>query len=212
MPRTRSDRKPAKKPRVRRAPEDARQHILDAADRVFARRLPDSVGLREIAAEATISHGLITHYFDTYENLVGAVIARRFASARELADAHVANIGGDDAPLLAILTDLLDDKTLVRLLAWASLNGHHEVFLDKPRFANLIDAMEDALRGRKVPVSRESLEIGLMLVISVTLGWSILGRALEKSAGRKAMTTEQFRTELRYLIRGYTLARESATR
>src|ERR1043165_9545887 len=70
---------PAKRPRprVRRTPEDARSHILDAADAVFRDQLPDAVGLREIAAAAEVSHGLVTHYFATYEGLVAAVIARR---------------------------------------------------------------------------------------------------------------------------------------
>ncbi|HZJ68032.1 MAG TPA: helix-turn-helix domain-containing protein [Kofleriaceae bacterium] len=52
------------KPRVRRSPEEARTHILDAADAVFRDHLPDAVGLREIAVAAGVSHGLVTHYPD----------------------------------------------------------------------------------------------------------------------------------------------------
>jgi len=110
---------PAKprKPRVRRSPEDARAHILDAADAVFRDHLPDAVGLREIAAAAGVSHGLVTHYFATYEGLVAAVIARRLDAARTAAFAHLAQsmFTADEAPLLSVLVDLLEDHTLIQL-------------------------------------------------------------------------------------------------
>ncbi len=199
--------KPKAAPRIRRAPEDARQHILDAADAVFARSLPDAVGLRDIAAEAKISHGLITHYFATYENLVIASIARRFAAARVNAGQHLSSLGGDDTPLIAILTDLLADKTLTRLVAWSSMTGQHEQFLSTQNFSTMIDAMEAELVRRKLPVSRESLELGVMLTISTVLGWSIIGGALERAAGRTPLTSEQLRSELRHLTRGYLMVR-----
>src|SRR6185312_12580404 len=49
--------------RRRRAPETARQEILDAAERVFARLHPDEAGLKVVGREAGVSHALITHYF-----------------------------------------------------------------------------------------------------------------------------------------------------
>src|SRR5215470_9563518 len=109
---------PAKRsrPRLRRSPEDARAHILDAADRVFRDHLPDAVGLRDIAAEAGVSHGLVTHYFATYDGLVAAAIARRIDAARASAFVHLAQMTftADEAPLLSILVDLMEDRTLVR--------------------------------------------------------------------------------------------------
>jgi AcrR family transcriptional regulator len=91
------------KPRVRRSPEEARTHILDAADAVFRDHLPDAVGLREIAVAAGVSHGLVTHYFATYENLVAAVLSRRLEAARSAAFAHLAQMTftADEAPLLS---------------------------------------------------------------------------------------------------------------
>src|SRR5262245_62403134 len=96
------------KPRIRRAPEDARSNILDAADAVFRDHLPDAVGLREIAAAAEVSHGLVTHYFATYDGLVGAVIARRLDAARGRAFAQLAQMTflADEAPLVSVLVDL----------------------------------------------------------------------------------------------------------
>src|SRR5438128_2211734 len=56
--------------------------ILDAADRVFERFMPDEVGLKEVAREAGVSHGLLTHYFGTYDALVEAALERRVERAR----------------------------------------------------------------------------------------------------------------------------------
>src|SRR6185295_13501936 len=124
---------PAKRsrPRLRRSPEDARSHILDAADTVFRDHLPDAVGLREIAAAAEVSHGLVTHYFATYDGLVTAVIARRLDAARTAAFAHLAQMtfAADEAPLLSVLIDLLEDRTLVRLLVWALLTGRGKTLI-----------------------------------------------------------------------------------
>ena len=66
------------KKRVRRSPDEARTLILDAADRVFAKKLPDAVGLKDVAREAGVSHALVTHYFGTYDGLVEATLERRF--------------------------------------------------------------------------------------------------------------------------------------
>src|SRR5215813_14341634 len=137
---------PAKRsrPRVRRTPEAARAHILDAADAVFRDQLPDAVGLREIAAAAEVSHGLVTHYFATYEGLVAAVIARRIDAARSRAFAHLAQtmFTVDDTPLLSVLVDLLEDRTLVRLIVWSLMTGRGAAMIGAPgQLGRLLDGM-----------------------------------------------------------------------
>ena len=86
----------------------------------FRDHLPDAVGLREIAATAGVSHGLVTHYFSTYDGLVAAVIARRFDAARTAAFAHLAQMtfAADEAPLLVIQQFLghTDPKTTMRYI------------------------------------------------------------------------------------------------
>src|SRR4051812_23554771 len=69
--------------RVRRTPEEARERILEAAERVFATHLPDVVGLKDVAREAGVSHALVTHYFGTYAALVEATLERRFDKVRD---------------------------------------------------------------------------------------------------------------------------------
>src|SRR5215475_6575349 len=98
-------------PRRRRSPERARQEILDAAERVFARSQPDQVGLKEVAREAGVSHALITHYFGTYAGLLEAALERRIRALREtmLSRLRVAGALHRPGELLGLLFQALED-------------------------------------------------------------------------------------------------------
>jgi AcrR family transcriptional regulator len=147
----------SRKPRVRRAPEDARVHILDAADAVFARELPDAVGLRDIAEEAGVSHGLVTHYFGTYDGVIAAAIDRRLARAQETAFARLAQLtfAADEIPLLGVLTDLLADRTLTRLVVWSFLTGRDSAVMRKDaQLGRLVDLMHARLTAIGVAIPR----------------------------------------------------------
>lgn len=56
--------------------KQTRNAILDAARRLFAERGITTVSIRDIAAAAGVSHGLIQQYFGTRENMVAAIIKR----------------------------------------------------------------------------------------------------------------------------------------
>ena len=63
--------------------------ILDVAERLFAQRGPEGVTVREIAAEAGISHALVHNYLGSKEELFKAVLMRdqqRILRAAEGAD------------------------------------------------------------------------------------------------------------------------------
>jgi AcrR family transcriptional regulator len=198
------------RPRRRRNPEDARAHILDAADRVFRDHLPDAVGLREIAAAAGVSHGLVTHYFATYDGLVAAVIARRLDVARTAAFAHLAQMtfAADEAPLLSILIDLLEDRTLVRLLIWSFLTDRGDNIVGAPgQFGRLIDGMAARLAAVGTPIPRARLELAAMVALATVTGWAVLGEAMDHAFGRSApLELAVLRTELQRMLRGYALA------
>jgi AcrR family transcriptional regulator len=203
---------PAKrpKPRLRRSPDDARAHILDAADRVFLDQLPDAVGLREIAGAAEVSHGLVTHYFATYDGLVAAVIERRLAAARTKAFAHLAQLtfASDEAPLLSVLVDLLDDRTLVRLLVWSLLTGRGDAVVGPTgQLGRLIDAMAARLEAVGTPIPRDRLELSTMIALSTLTGWAVLGDAMDRALGRAAPVDRTvLRTELQRMLRAYATA------
>lgn len=195
------------KPRVRRSPEDARTHILDAADAVFREQLPDAVGLREIAAAAGVSHGLVTHYFATYDGLVSAVIARRLDAARTAAFAHLAQMtfAADEAPLLSVLVDLLEDRTLVRLVVWSFLTGRGGDIVGRDgQVGRLIDGMAVRLAAVGTPIARDRLELAAMVALATVTGWAVLGGAMDRAFGRAApVELTVLRTELQRMLRAY---------
>ena len=203
---------PAKRPRprVRRTPEDARSHILDAADAVFRDQLPDAVGLREIAASAGVSHGLVTHYFATYEGLVAAVIARRIDAARAKAFARMAQtlFTADEAPLLSVLVDLLEDRTLVRLMVWSLLTGRGASVIGTPgQLGRLIDGMAARLTAVGTPIPRERLELSTMVALATVTGGAVRGDTMDVALGRSApLERAVLRTELQRMLRAYAFA------
>jgi AcrR family transcriptional regulator len=198
------------KPRLRRSPEEARTHILDAADAVFRDHLPDAVGLREIAAAAGVSHGLVTHYFETYEGLVAAVIARRLDAARATAFAHLAQMTfvADEAPLLSVLVDLLEDRTLVRLIVWSLLTGRGVALLGSAgQVGRLVDGMAARLAAIGTPITRERLELAAMFALSTVAGWSLIGDTMDTALGRASpLDRGVLRIELQRMLRAYVSA------
>lgn len=198
------------KPRQRRTPELARTQILDASDVVFRDHLPDAVGLREIALAAGVSHGLVTHYFGTYEDLVAAVIARRLDAARATAFAHLAQMTfmADEAPLLSVLVDLLEDRTLVRLIVWSLLTGRGvELIGPAGQLGRLIDGMAARLAAIGTPIPRQRLELAAMIALSTVAGWAVLGDTMDEALGRSTpLDRSVLRTELQRMLRAYALA------
>jgi AcrR family transcriptional regulator len=66
--------------RTRLEPDARRDHILEVAGRVFAKRRYDAVSLGDVAAEAGVSRSLVSHYFGSKRGLFVAVM-RAFAAA-----------------------------------------------------------------------------------------------------------------------------------
>jgi AcrR family transcriptional regulator len=198
-------------PRVRRDPEQSRDHLLDAAEAVFARHLPDAVGLREIAAEAQVSHGLVTHYFETYDGLVSAVIERRFGRARSTAFAALAQAtlaeDGDDAPLLTVLIELFSDRVLMRLVAWALLSGRDlSAVIGPGQLGQLIDGMAARLAATGVETRRDRLEFTVVTMIAALVGWAVAGALFAGATGGPPIERDQLRRELRRMARAYLMA------
>ena len=197
------------KPHVRRSPEAARQHILDAADRVFATELPEQVGLRDIAAAARVSHGLVTHYFGTYENLISEVIELRLAQLRSSAFTRLATatFAPSESPLIDLLMDLLEDRTLTRLIAWSLLTNRDDVIAKDGSIGRMVDGMHARLVALGTPVPRERLEMSVVMSISMVAGWSLAAPALERAVGRSTpYDREHLRRELHRMMRAYVQA------
>jgi AcrR family transcriptional regulator len=177
--------------RVRRTPEEARALILDAAEQVFAAHLPDAVGLKEIAGQAGVSHALVTHYFKTYAGLVEATLERRFERVRESLVSHLFAALDEHATASELLTTYraaiaraAADPLTVRLAAWAMMTGRTA---QEDFFAHRVQGLRvlaDALEQR-TRVPREELEFALVASFTLTVGWTVSGKALAGALGKK---------------------------
>src|SRR5690349_20819785 len=62
--------------RIRRTAVDARNAILDAAERRLVEAGPNGIRLQELAADVGVSHPTVLHHFGNREALIDAVVAR----------------------------------------------------------------------------------------------------------------------------------------
>jgi AcrR family transcriptional regulator len=177
--------------RRRRPPEQARQEILDAAERVFRESQPDRVGLKEVAREAGVSHALITHYFGTYAGLIEAALERRLRALREAALSRLREAGALSRPgeLLGLMFDALEDPVHLRLMRWllaserpaaATAFGLHDRGLATiaGQVARALDAQPSAALVREV-------ELTLLTAVSAAYGYALAKHALVGALGRE---------------------------
>jgi AcrR family transcriptional regulator len=163
--------------RRRRTPAEAREELLSAATALIAERGPDGVGLRLIAEAVGVRHGLVTHYFGTYAQLVREVLRRENERLRDrVRDQISADSGVPTAVgMMGVLFETLADERYVRLFAWAGLHANYPS-MSGPGLRELVDAMETgihtALAGRPVP-SRARIEAVVLLGLSAAYGYSI---------------------------------------
>jgi TetR/AcrR family transcriptional regulator, repressor for neighboring sulfatase len=211
-------KKPPPPPRRRRAPETARAEILDAAERVLAASPPDAVGLKEVAEAAGVSHGLVSHYFGTYDELVDEVLVRRHRRIRENALARFAEPSAlllDQDALLDALFRALDDPLYVRLSLWSLASGRASgeasiLFREQGMriFAEAAVAHVARLRPDLDPQAlRARMELALVIVNSAAYGFTVAKEAWMGALGRAPSRAfdEDLRRALGSMVRRFLL-------
>lgn len=120
-----SPRKKKSAPRVRRTAEEARQLILDAAEKRLRDGGPEAIRLQDIAADVGISHPTILHHFESRDGLTQALgfrITERLVA--ELVEALTKENDEEDSAeqLIEHVFKTLGDGGTARLLAWRALS------------------------------------------------------------------------------------------
>lgn len=217
------ERAKATAPRKRRSPDQAKTLLLDAAETLFAERGPDAVGLRDVARQAGVSHGLITHYFKTYEGLVEAVFTRRTERITERVLSHFAQM--HEAPSSAALIDLMlsivREPVHLRLVAWAMISGRalqSDFIPGRARslypIAEAIHkaATSEAKRRRTRAPSREDVDYALLLMLGAAYGWGLGKMPFLGALGRKptARTDHEVIERLTTMVRALLAPSEPA--
>jgi AcrR family transcriptional regulator len=199
----------AKRKRIRRSPEQARQNILHAAVRALSQHGPAGSSLKEVAAEAGTSHGLVTHYFGTYEALVQAAVAEAMAQVRiKLVTRLMALQNPTPEVMLQLYLDIALEPWYGRLVSWALFNdreGSSEYAASLvPDMKLMAAATEFAFRDSGQALSKEQAETLLVCVWSVVVGYvagnGFYWRALGKKPGKNR--DREVREALGALARG----------
>ena len=178
-------------PRRRRSPEQAREELLDAAERVFVEFQPDQVGLKDVAREAGVSHALITHYFGTYAGLIEAALERRVRGLRESTLARLREAGALSRPneLLAALFRALADPVHLRLSKWMMASERPnaaQAFALRDQglklVAQQVAAAIEARPGREMVAK---IEHALVVAVSAAYGYAMGRETFAAALGRQ---------------------------
>ena len=177
--------------------------ILDAAERVFASRSPDVAGLKDVAHVAGVSHGLITHYFGTFEQLVLSVLERRAARGREQAEGLVAQRTGPER-VLQFLVAYLSEPVQVRLITWALLAGKEDALLPlsvgalRPILHAIAERRRVDAGARKVDL--EQVELDLTISLAASFGFALGHSLFARAFGRAPLEPQAFAHRLSHLL------------
>lgn len=188
----RVERRGRRAARRRRAPEVARQLLLDASERLFARESPEQVGLKDVAREAGVSHALITHYFGTYAGLVEATLERRIAALRERIRDRLREAGALARPeeLLGMLFTALEDPVHLRLVKWLAATERpsavHAFALQHRGLSAIAQQVATALAPQPTREMIETIELALVTAVAAATGYAIGKPALAGAIGREA--------------------------
>lgn len=143
---------------------------------------PDAIGLKEVAAQAGVSHALVTHYFGTIDALIDTALEHHAGEQRQ---ALVEQILGrrDQGPRawMEAWFRWMNRPAVARILAWSFLTGRvarADFFSRRMRGARKVaNAVEERFRSERgeVPFSREDLDFAVLLLMAATHGYA-LGR------------------------------------
>jgi len=141
-------KKPEPPPRRRRSAEEAREAILDAAEKRLVAQGPDGIRLQEVAADVGVSHPTVLHHFGTREGLVEAVVARALESLHaDLLTAIGRSPKGPDQlhAILEACFEVLASKGHGRAFLWLSLAGYAPA-MEALRVEKLAEAVHELRR------------------------------------------------------------------
>lgn len=157
--------------------------ILDVAERLFAQRGPEGVTVREIAAEAGVTHALVHNYLGSKEELFKAVLMRdqqRILRAAEGADSL-------EVALPRIIAEVLGPtRTYATLVTHSAIHGmpwDAKVQGFAVRRLMELAAAEQAEGGELPQIAGLDYRFPVAAVIAMVLGWIAVEEWVEEASG-----------------------------
>jgi AcrR family transcriptional regulator len=185
----------------RRGREKTTAAILDAATKLFAARGFTAVSVRDIAAEAGVSHALVHRYLGSKQDVYRTMLVRDESAIRSAAS--------DDDQLLTAASLMLreglaNQRRYVRLVAHSPLHG---LSYDRTsgRFAateRLVELAEAAAASEGATRDTDALDPRFVVasVVALFIGWIAVDDWLLRASGLKDMSDEEIVDSLERIV------------
>jgi AcrR family transcriptional regulator len=167
--------------------------ILDAAEELFAERGFTAVTVRDIAAEAGVSHALVHRYLGSKQHVYRETMARRENAIRDAAPDEEDLL---EATTLMLREAVLNQRTYVRLIAHSALHGlSYERTVG--RFAATARLTKLARRtaedeGEARDADAPDPRFVIASVVAMLIGWSAAREWILRAADLEAMSDDDF--------------------
>lgn len=190
-----SIRKNGNKPRVRRSAEDAREHILAAAEKVLIEQGPIALKLAEVAKAAEVANGNVLHHFGSIDGLHTALMERMteqlVAQIVSIPD-RIGDREGQHEAVMQALFDVFETRGAARLAAWLELTGEWR------KLSNVREAVRGAAmrRSQYGDISVTEAEDLVLISVVLAMGAGLFGRSLAQLIGKPAGRTRKIASAL----------------
>jgi AcrR family transcriptional regulator len=183
------------KVRVRRAPEDARDNILGAAEKLLLARGPIALKLADVATTAGVANASVLHHFGSIDGLHAALMERMVGQL--IADVMaIADQGGErddqQEAVFQALFDVFETRGAARLAAWLELTGEWR------RMTHIRDAVRTVVLKRASfgDVNPKQAEDLVLISVTLAMGAGLFGHALAELVGKPPGRTRKVATEM----------------
>ncbi|HEX5641052.1 MAG TPA: helix-turn-helix domain-containing protein [Thermoleophilia bacterium] len=190
-----------KRHRPRGGRERTTEAILDAAEKLFSQRGFAAVSVRDIAAEAGVSHALVHRYLGSKAQVYRTMLLRRETVIRDAAPDVDDLI---EATKLMLREAVLHQRGYVRMLASSALDG---LSFERTvgRFAateRLVEIAEKVVAGEgeaRGPDARDPRFV-IASIVAMLLGWSAAREWILKAVDLEPMSDEEFCDEFESIV------------
>jgi AcrR family transcriptional regulator len=183
------------KVRVRRAPEDARENILGAAEMLLLEQGPLALKLTDVAAAAGVANASVLHHFGSIDAVHAALMDRMVqqlvADIVALADQAGDRDMKQDAAVQALF-DVFETRGAARLAAWLELTGEWR------RMTHVREAVREVVLKRASfgDVNARQAEDLVLASVTLAMGAGLFGRSLAELIGRPPGRARKVATEV----------------
>lgn len=178
--------------RRRRAPEDARENILAAAEALLTAEGPQELKLARVAAEAGVATATVMHHFGSVDGVQTALMERMITRLADRVIAITEEAPAQEALGMAAdlaLFDAFEEKGAARLAAWLVMTGEARR-LSVVRRA-VTETIDRTLARFPRELDRDVLEEMTLLGITAALGSGLFGATLSELLGKPADAARQ---------------------